>query len=181
MRPPRAVRRGYPGYTRDPWPCCGKAVESQRPKADGLCAECAALIADGRRLRDVMAEGDAVEYVWWSRDYAGPFMPGPQHREVVVAFDAVVRVVADVRPDVRPEWPGTPLVEPGRAVHEYSDFRCAARCTPAVRAALAALHKQIASAITAAEAQGRRRGSSILQALASGEVTVDKFNEGTGR
>jgi len=178
-----AVRRCHAGYTRDPWPCCGKeVVPGQRRKSDGLCGECGSLVADGRRLRAMQARGDAVEFLWWSRDYAAVRFVG--HRALESAFYDLVEAVVDVDRNARPAWGEhglAPLVDNGRAPHEFADFRCVARTTPTVRTALVALHAHVSDAIEAAGAEGLRRGSSLLQALAEGAITVGDFERKAGR
>lgn len=170
------MRRCSPGYTKEPWPCCGKAVEYQRKKTDGLCADCSDLMADGRKFRELAARGDEKSFMWWQRAYA---MPSCGDRNVDEALHALVGVSADVRLDDSADWNAPKMIESN---HERAhDWRCEVRATQALRDAVNELHAQIRTALTNRYAEGKERGSSLLLSLQAGEITVGEFEQKTGR
>lgn len=102
--------RARPGYTHDPWPCCGTAAGAYgRPKGK-ICDDCKALIAEGKVARaaaaDQKAKGEQAVYGWTERDYGWPryyavpgdFTNSEAHEQLANAMFACVNALSTPAP-----------------------------------------------------------------------------------
>lgn len=195
-------RRCRPGYTHEPYECCGtEGGPYGRPKGV-ICKDCADLIAEGKAARAEKAALGAEVRQWTERSYAWPRyygsgaeIPAAQQEALVEAFFALVNAVTTPAPgdtpsvsprtETRRGWNGKPevhqlpwdkiLSDPGQGYDSWS-FSKLVLVRPEVQAALDALHVAIKQALGATFERGKVRGSSILNGLVSGELTLNAFD-----
>ena len=179
-------RRVWTGYTREPWPCCGKAAEWRygRPK-EGICDECGQLVERGRAAAARDAEPGNEHYLWtdarqfWPRYYgAYDFNDKPGERTDQLLANAMFELVAAVSlPTHEQEAPTSrPHVLDCRDTHTGYRSVAVVSMPPAVRDRLNALDAAIRTALAKVYASGQRRGRSAVLQLAAGELSLTDFN-----
>jgi hypothetical protein len=163
--------------TTKPCPSC-REVDRWR-KSDEICGSCKKLIEDGKTFRQFVKESDATEVVnvpdpGRSHDYPYIYRGGERGREFASAFHKLVWLLAKpVQPDQQAKHLITaPLGRDGG--HYYG--QCAA-IQKGARELLDAVYQSAMLMVLDAYKEGKDDGISLLNQLASGEMSVDKFNE----
>lgn len=198
-------RRCRPGYTHEPYDCCGKDGGTYgRPKGQ-ICQDCRNLIEHGKAAQAqacaAMDAGTMGVFRWSERSYAWPRfygsgadIPGQAHDRLGDAFWEAVNVVTMPAPATTPDTSDQPAANPSwvgqkeawpwlieakgtRRSWSESDWRVLRIADPAVREAMNSLHGAIMVALGAAYQAGKAKGSSILQQLASGELSLADFED----
>lgn len=201
MTPARGERRrASRGNTHDPYECCGADAGPYGRRKGTICDACKQLIQDGKALRDQVArakgDGALAVFTFHERDYAmvgyyGLGVPDvdrdgkrrDMQRELQAAMFALVHAVATPAPATTPSsqpskpsdykpWPNV-LSESQRDC----DWRTLVLLPPATRAAIDALDQAIRETLAATYLAGKAKGRSVLQGLASGDVSVADFDD----
>ena len=177
--------RCHPGYTHDPWACCQKeAPKRGRPKTD-ICYDCKKLIAIGKDALKRDADNEIGKYCMetsesnWVRYYGEFDMPHSVRDQLSKAMFSLAQSLSEDRPDIiRWEDPPPFLIEAdGKSRHTwYSNVRVR-RMARKVRDLVTALDAAIRAALVAVHKDGRERGGSALLRMASGEITLDDFDQ----
>lgn len=164
--------------TRKPCPGCG--VVSLQRSADKVCASCAHLMEDGRKLREYLTANGSeercaiAEYWDWLPRIFAKFDGVDSGDEFRKAFDALCKALA------KP----APLTCQGRGdLDDYvpvveSDRSGLLSLMPSgVPALLRQLYAAAVAVAVDAKADGKQSGVSLLNQLAQGEITGENFNE----
>lgn len=192
-------RRASRGNTHDPYPCCGKDGGSWGREKNSICSDCKALIEEGKRAR-AKAEAERVSgqlqpFNWCERDYASPGYYGlVQYREqkddhqkaLQSAVFGLVAAVAVPKTPTTPaaentdhknwkDWPR--LLDYKRKGGYTQDWQQVVLLAPKTRDAINQLDKVIRAVLKENYVAGKARGLSILQGLASGDVTITDFDD----
>lgn len=180
------------GSTWDPCPVC-KASSEPRPRL-GICGGC-------RRTFELAKQREAEEaakpseeqrrpYYLQEREYALPYLPAGlrddrdklQHAffelgQLLSAPSALHGPPSD-EDGIRPDLYLWPFVKHSSRWHEW---RVCRTMLPAHRDALHELFDHVRAALESAHAEGFSEGRNLLAQLASGAITMDRFNEVTTR
>lgn len=187
-----AKRRAAAGNTHDPWPCCQAEVGIYgRPKGT-ICRDCRSLIDEGKAARNAIGP-DLTPYTWtkvrhgWPRFYgSGARIPSQIHDVLGDSFFDLVQLITRPAPantpwhppgDVNEGWPKVLSHEISRSDAWMPGWRCLILADPKAVAVLDALHWAILAALEAVYAEGKERGGSALFGLASGELSLNDFDE----
>ena len=177
------------GHTREPWPCCDKAVdqESGRPK-DRICGECAELIRIGKNTVERKTQAGEETYYWaeqahwWPRYYGQyEFTRHELDRKLADAMFHLVNLVTTTV-DTR-HWrkdDEQPVLDANNRPQEYEyGGTVLVRADPATRDALNELDARIRECLTSAYEAGKAKGQRSLLQLASGELSLTDFEKQT--
>lgn len=198
------TRRCHAGYTREKWPCCGREPDGQRQKGT-ICAECAALIADGKIAREKLREVPRDVVHWTEVNYGFPGYcgdwefrsPSDAHERLKRALFALANAVSVPAPSDTPRhaptyrmvdrsWGGRGKERQHDAwprllsVEARGDSRSWDRLVlidPTVRQALEEFDLAVRAALADVYAEGKARGRSVLYGLATGETSMADFDD----
>lgn len=183
-------RRASPGYTYEPCHGCGK--DEYRRKAT-LCRACTETIEKAeQRQRELAAMGDdaPAPHLMKERAYALPSLWHCEREPVEQAFFDLGQLLSE-------PTTGHPPYEKPDQDHQYpwvdeskwnvwpfpqnsyrsSDWVCVRAIRPSHAQAIRTLFAAVRQALDEAHTQGFKEGKNLLAQLASGQITMDKFNE----
>ena len=171
-------------HTRDPWPCCGKAADEQYGRfKEGVCKECARLIAIGRESDKRAAEGGEKLYRWvdlqhhWPRYYGRYTFSGRETGDELAEamFDLAERLTRRTE-TCEGSRDAEHLLECKDTSSRYEHTMIVRTAEP-VRDRLNRLDAMIRRALGEAYTEGKARGQSIVMQLAAGELSTREFDK----
>jgi hypothetical protein len=180
------------GWVKGPCHGCGQGENHEK---DQVCHRCKRLLAIARESLEqaarAEAEGTLKPFTWVGVAWAMPgyYGMGVDGRQVQQAMFGIVAALSRLMPEgtSQGEYPGGDSSQPfdywpaviqgGR--DDYRDWRRVVQMRPVDQAAVQALDTAMREAIGAAYDAGKKAGRNLLMGLASGEVSVGKFNAAT--
>ena len=168
------------GRTTKPCPACG-TVKSAR-KADGVCSDCRNLLLEAKAWREQIAAepGEFVAVVEQAHWF--PHIPCSDGADR--AFHALilklVRCIGENIPHSavpRDYWDDRRDMIEGQQQSRAPIWKLPAGAAGVIQG----LHDSVRAIAKAAFEKGRERGCGLLQGLATGEYSVQEFNELSGR
>lgn len=161
------------GWISQPCMGCGKSV---RRKAVEVCNDCGNKMAYAEAaIASEARHEQKVAYRTKSRDYAIPYFRCSD--EIKKALHALSVAVSDPSPAEWFDRKGTPILWPAPPRQTDYDWFTTRMFEPRVATALTAVFVACRSSTEESYIEGHKRGRALLQALVSGEITADKFNE----
>ena len=192
-------RRCSPGYTHDPYPCCGTDGGPYGRQKNCICRDCSALIEEGKRARGLLNAAAPEVRTWTERDWGFPGYYGDwewphalHHGGLDLHHNLRAAIFKMVNAVVQPAPGDTPSSVPTKKSTDYTpwpnflsqkengtcyDWRILVTVDPSVRAAIDAVDQAIRAALGGVYLEGKERGSASLLQLATGEMSMTDFEE----
>lgn len=169
------------GFTFDPCHGCGQVpTQYGGRKKDAVCSECSQTLSLAKRAaHDQKQRGDAVVVAIPTQSHWLPYLYEKEgDRGIQKAFWELAIASSAPRMDCSFSGASKRLIPPGRSdswsPHAPEDYRL---MPSGVADSLHALFDAIGKGLDGNYNAGKRDGSNLLNQLASGGITTEKFNE----
>lgn len=154
-------------------PCPGFGSSSGR-LVDKVCDVCARYLESERERTSAIAEIVGKTYKAYGtveKPYSLPYVRGSRDR-----FQIAIHGLSEVVSIPYSGWEDVPHVWP-RNNGDYVDWRTKRMFEPKVAATLGEIYAAVVGLAEEAYKDGHQDGRDLLNQLASGEITADKFND----
>lgn len=162
----------YAGRTTAACESCGEKPGRYGREKGKVCDACQALLADGRRIREHNAADHAT--AGYQLVPASHAIDAGHNERVQKALLRLARLVSE---PAGVDYNANPLLDVSDGMHNWLSAAENRRARIDVAEALLETQRAVREATQLAYDRGKKDGARVLQRLASGDITLDSFDE----